>query len=185
MAISESDQQQVLKFWFSEASQKLWFNSTDEFDQAIREQFLPTWELASHQKLKDWERTVDGALALVIILDQFPLNMFRGKPESFATEQLARDVASEAIANGFDKQSRNTGKMFFYLPFMHSEDIKDQEYSIRLFKTAGLAENLKFAHHHHEIIKRFGRFPHRNEILGRKSTSQELVYLASKEAFHG
>jgi len=121
----------------------------------------------------------------VIVLDQFPLNLFRGQPESFATEAAARFVADRAIARGFDRTLPPVQRQFLYLPFMHGEALADQERSVRLYQQPGLEEGLRFARHHHDLIARFGRFPHRNTILGRASTAEERAYLASPEAFHG
>jgi len=177
--------EQVIEFWFSGRVQPLWFHSTTEFDAELAERFLPTWQAARQRALSDWEDTADGALALVIVLDQFPLNMFRGRPEGYSTEAAAREVAGRAIARGFDASLDDAQKAFLYMPYMHSETLADQDRSVTLFREAGLTENLKFAEHHRDLVQRFGRFPHRNAILGRESTPQELAYLASDEAFHG
>jgi uncharacterized protein (DUF924 family) len=175
----------IIEFWFSPRVEKLWFNSTGEFDQVIVSRFLSVFEAASSGKLTAWETTPLGALALVIVLDQFPLNMFRGQARSFSAEAQARRVADQAIRQGFDEQLEDAQKAFLYLPFMHSESLADQARSLALYEKAGLRDNLKYARHHHDIVKRFGRFPHRNKILGRESTAEELDYLNSKEAFHG
>lgn len=135
--------------------------------------------------MTDWEATPEGALALVIALDQFPLNLFRGQAESFATEAAARAVADRAIARGFDQAMSPVQRQFLYLPFMHSETLDDQERSVRLYQQPGLEDSLRFARHHRDLIARFDRFPHRNAILGRTSTAEESTYLASPEAFHG
>lgn len=180
-----SSSEDIIAFWFAERNQSLWFNSTPEFDQSLRERFLVTYRAAVDKQLLDWEQTPAGALALTIVLDQFPLNMFRGQPESFATEAAARTVADRAIAHSFDQQLAPTQRLFLYLPFMHSESLADQTRSVQLFDRLGLEESARFAHHHHDLIARFGRFPHRNAILGRESTGEELAYLASPEAFHG
>lgn len=135
--------------------------------------------------LNDWQNNPDGCLALVIILDQLPLNMFRGTAKSFTSEAKSRDVARRAIEQGFDQKIDAARLAFLYLPFMHSEDLADQDLSVQLFETAGLENNLHFAQHHREIVRRFGRFPHRNIILGRASTPEENDYLNSKEAFTG
>jgi uncharacterized protein (DUF924 family) len=176
---------QLLDFWFSERVSKLWFNATPEFDQELRDRFMPIYQLACEGRLDHWTSSANGALALVIIFDQLPLNMFRGKPKSFATESKSRDIAAHAIEKGLDQQLSRKQKAFLYMPFMHSENIADQDRSVELFEKAGLQENLRFAHHHRDIVKRFGRFPHRNQILGRQSSQAESEYLASKEAFHG
>lgn len=175
----------ILAFWFSEQVKPLWFNSTAAFDEEIRQRFLDVYQAALKKQLVNWGSTPQGSVALIIVLDQFPLNMFRGKAESFAGEKLAREVAGNAIEQGFDEQLEDEQKAFLYLPYMHSEDLSDQELSVQLFEKAGLKENLRFAKHHRDIVKRFGRFPHRNAALGRASSEAEIAYLNSDEAFHG
>ena len=176
---------EVIAFWFAETVQPLWFAATPAFDEALRARFLTTYRAAAAGQLNDWEATPGGALALVIALDQFPLNLFRGQAESFATEAAARAVADRAIARGFDQAMPPIQRQFLYLPFMHSETLDDQERSVRLYQQPGLEDSLRFARHHRDLIARFGRFPHRNAILGRASTAEESAYLASPEAFHG
>jgi uncharacterized protein (DUF924 family) len=175
----------VLAFWFSEPHRNLWFRSTDAFDAEIRERFEGTVQRALDGQLDHWSTTARGALALVILLDQFPLNMYRNRPESFAGEATARAIADQALSRGFDAQLNTVEKAFLLLPFMHSEDLPDQERSVALFEAAGLENNLRWARHHQDIVRRFGRFPHRNAILGRNSTEEELAWLASPDAFHG
>jgi len=177
--------QDIIDFWFAADTRKLWFDSTPEFDAELRVRFLPTWEQARDGELDDWMQTVEGCLALAVVLDQLPLNMFRGKAESFSTEARAREVARVAIDRGFDDGLEAERKAFLYLPFMHSEALEDQQLALRLFAQPGLESNLRFAHHHHDIVARFGRFPHRNAALGRDSTEAEIAYLNSKEAFTG
>jgi len=179
------DSDEVLAFWFAESSKPLWFDSTPEFDQTLRERFAATYRAAAAGALADWEDTPSGALALVIALDQFPLNMFRGEPESFTHATAARSVADRAIARGFDKALTAEQRLFLYLPFMHGESLADQDRSVLLFERLGSNGSLRFARHHRDLIRRFGRFPHRNAILGRESTPEEIAYLASPEAFHG
>jgi uncharacterized protein (DUF924 family) len=176
---------EVLALWFAEATQPLWFASTPAFDEALRARFLATYRAAAAGQLTAWEATAEGALALVIVLDQFPLNLFRGRAESFATEAAARAVADRAIARGFDQAVPPIQRQFLYLPFMHSETLADQERSVRLYQQPGLEDSLRFARHHRDLIARFGRFPHRNAPLGRASTAEEIAYLASPKAFHG
>ncbi len=176
---------EVIDFWFSATTQPLWFNSTPAFDREIAERFASTLDAAANDMLESWELTPQGALALVIVLDQFPLNMFRGQARSFATEQLALKVAERAIQRDFDHKLSPQERAFLYMPYMHSEDIQDQDKAVTLYSQAGLQDNLRFAEHHRGIIQRFGRFPHRNAILRRESTRQEREYLASVEAFHG
>ena len=177
--------QSVLKFWFSDSTRKRWFDSTPQFDRELTDRFLATWRSAAAGRLAEWEESPEGALALVIVLDQFPLNMFRDGPESFATEAASRDIARRAIDRGFDARLSDGQKGFLYMPFMHSENLQDQDRCVALFEAAGLTDSLKWARHHREIVRRFGRFPHRNGILGRESSDEERTYLDSDEAFLG
>lgn len=177
--------QALVDFWFSPEVAKRWFNSTPAFDDELRERYRESHLAASRGALDEWQETALGALALVILFDQIPLNIYRGKAQSFATEARARAVAQQAIARGFDAQLTDAQKAFMYLPFMHSENLEDQDTSIQLFTRAGLDNNLRFAKHHREIVHRFGRFPHRNAILGRQSTDEEIAWLAGKDAFKG
>jgi len=175
----------VMTFWFDERVRPLWFASTPAFDQEVRERFESTWRAARDGRLNAWEATAEGALALVLVLDQFPLNMYRGRPEAFATEARARAVADRAIALGFDRMLDDERRGFLYLPYMHSESLADQDRSVSLYEAAGLIEGLRWARHHRDIVRRFGRFPHRNAILGRESTSAEVAWLASEEGYRG
>jgi uncharacterized protein (DUF924 family) len=177
-------EQAVLEFWFDEPARRQWFSATPAFDSEIRERFESTWRQARDGELSDWEQTPAGALALVILLDQFPLNMYRGEAISFSTEAQARAVAGRAIDRGFDRQLPFDRLAFLYLPYMHSESLADQERSVALFEAAGLGKNLEFAQGHRDIVRRFGRFPHRNRILGRDSSAEELAWLASPGAFN-
>jgi uncharacterized protein (DUF924 family) len=177
--------QSIVDFWFSGAVRPLWFKSTPEFDNQLRERFEQLWRQAAAGKLDSWAKSAEGALALVILLDQIPLNIFRGKASSFSTEAKAREITGRAIDKGWDTTLTDVQKTFLYMPFMHSETPADQDRAVSLYQAAGLEYNLKFARHHQDIIRRFGRFPHRNAILGRESTAAELAYLASDEAFHG
>jgi len=176
---------EVLAFWFSDQIRERWFNSTPALDLEIHERFFSVYQDAINGRLAEWKNSADGCVALVILLDQLPLNMFRGKAESFASEEFSRLVAHHAIEKGFDQMLTDQYKVFLYMPFMHSEALSDQDRSVELFDAAGLTENLKFARHHRDIIKKFGRFPHRNSILNRLNTPAEQDYLASKEAFLG
>jgi uncharacterized protein (DUF924 family) len=166
----------VLTFWREAGSDK-WFGKDDAFDTEIRSRFLPTYEAAAASQLTAWEETPDGALALVIVLDQFPRNMFRGERRAFAADPLARQVADRAIARGFDLLFPPAERSFFYLPLEHSESLADQERCIALYRAMGDADLLKWAELHHDIIRRFGRFPHRNVILGRDTTPAEKAFL--------
>ena len=173
----------VLDFWFLAAARERWFGSTPEFDEVVRSRFEHVWTQAREHALIDWEESQDGALALVIVLDQFPLNMFRDDGKRHSTEAQSREVAGRAIARGFDQRLPHDRLAFLYLPDMHSESLADQDRSVELFEGAGLDANLGFARHHREIVRRFGRFPHRNQALGRDSTPEEIEWLASPEAF--
>ncbi|MCZ6469722.1 MAG: DUF924 domain-containing protein [Gammaproteobacteria bacterium] len=177
--------QDLIEFWFSEEASKHWFNSTKAFDRALLEAHEQTWLDAKQARLDHWQQSAVGSLALVILLDQLPLNMFRGQAKSFATESQSRDVARAAIAIGFDQELTASRKAFLYMPFMHSEELDDQALGVKLFDQPGLESNHRFARHHYGIIERFGRFPHRNKILGRESTDAEIEYLNSKQSFQG
>ncbi|MFK4561814.1 uncharacterized protein (DUF924 family) [Bradyrhizobium ottawaense] len=142
------------------------------------------WQKAVAGEIASWEASDDGALALVIVLDQFPRNMFRGTPQAFASDALARDVARRAIDRGVDARVDPVLLEFLYLPFMHSEHLPDQLHCVALFQNTENAENLKYAREHADIIQRFGRFPHRNHLLGRDSTEEEQAFL-DKGGFAG
>jgi uncharacterized protein (DUF924 family) len=170
------DLRDVIAFWRAAGARK-WFGKDADFDRAITARFLATHEAAVAGQLSDWEATPEGALALLLLLDQFPRNMFRGSARAFATDPLARAVADRAIARGFDEKSPSGERMFFYLPFEHSENLADQERSLALSRRAGGGTADRYAEIHADIIRRFGRFPHRNAILGRASTPQEQAFL--------
>ena len=181
----QNTSEEIINFWFKEIDNKLWFNSTLELDELIKQRFESIYHAALSDKLAEWEKIPQGSLALVIVLDQFPLNMYRGKRESFAGERKAIEVTKNAIKLGFDQNLSDKEKAFLYLPLMHSEDLADQDLSVELFEKAGLEHNLRYAKHHREIIRKYGRFPHRNKILDRESTTEEIEYLDSEEAFLG
>jgi uncharacterized protein (DUF924 family) len=172
-----SDPADVLAFWRAAGPDK-WYEKDDAFDAAIRERFLATYAAAAAGRLAAWENTAEGALALVIVLDQFPRNMFRGDARSFAADPLARAVADRAIARGFDKLYVPPERRFFYLPFTHSENLADQERCVALNRAAADDEGVKWAELHADVIRRFGRFPHRNQMLGRATTADEQAFLA-------
>jgi uncharacterized protein (DUF924 family) len=174
---------EILAFWYSDRISKRWFSSTPALDEEIRVRFEAIWNRAAAGELDTWAETPEGALALVIVLDQLPLNMYRGKPKAFLTEQQAVAVARQAVARGFDQRLEKGRLLFLFMPLMHSENPEDQDLSVRLFRNAGL--DTHYPEHHRGIVRRFGRFPHRNAILGRESTEEEEDYLASAEAFKG
>ena len=165
----------IITFWRSAGPDK-WYAKDDTFDQELRDRFMDTWEAARDGKLGAWQDSDEGALALLIVLDQFPRNMFRNDARAFSTDALARSVATRAIAEGRDRRIEQEMRAFMYLPFEHSEDITDQERSIALFKSLS-ADSLKWAELHADIIREFGRFPHRNAVLGRATTPEEAAFL--------
>jgi len=166
----------IVTFW-REAGYDKWFGQDAAFDQAIRSRFLPTYEAAANGELAAWQESRESALALVILLDQFPRNMFRGSARAYATDALARAVADRALARGFDQATDEALRQFFYLPFMHSEALIDQDRSVRLYEALGEAEQLRYAREHRDIVASFGRFPHRNGVLGRDMTAAEQAFL--------
>ena len=166
----------ILSFW-RHAGEQRWWAKDAAFDTVIRTRFQGTWEAGRDGKLALWQATDDGALALVIVLDQFPRNMFRGDPKTFSTDSMALAAARSAIAQGRDKRIDQNLLPFLYVPFMHSEKLADQEECVALFKQCGDSENLKFAEEHADIIRKFGRFPHRNTTLGRTTTPEEKAFL--------
>jgi uncharacterized protein (DUF924 family) len=168
--------QDVIAFW-REAGETKWFDQDDGFDAAIRDRFLPHCDAAAQGELGGWEAAPDGALALVLLLDQFPRNLYRGTPRAYATDVAALAAAERALARGFEKSCDQKLAFFFYLPLIHAEDISRQERALAFFEQLGLPDNLRAARRHRDIIARFGRFPHRNAILGRVSTPEEQRYL--------
>jgi uncharacterized protein (DUF924 family) len=166
----------ILAFW-REAGRDAWYKRNDAFDAEVRRRYLSVWEQAAAGRLASWEASDDGALALVIVLDQFPRNIFRGTPEAFASDALAREVARRAIARGADSRIDPILLEFLYMPFMHSEHLPDQLHCVALLANTDNAENLKYAREHADIIQRFGRFPHRNGLLGRDTTAEEQAFL--------
>src|SRR5215471_7872512 len=166
----------VVAFWHK-AGPDRWFNKDAAFDKEIYVRFFDTYEAAAAGKLSGWEQTAQSALALLLLLDQFPRNMFRGDARAFATDPLARAVAAGAIVRGFDSQVSTDLRSFFYIPFEHSEDLADQERGIAFHKAIGDLDGVKWAELHADIIRRFGRFPHRNAVLGRTTTPEEQAFL--------
>ena len=167
---------EILAFWRGAGGER-WYRRDDAFDAEVRRRYLALWQQAGTGQLSSWEATDDGALALTIVLDQFPRNMFRDDSRTYASDALAREVASRAIARGADKRVDAALLEFLYMPFMHSEHLPDQLRCIELFREAGNTENLKYAEDHAGIVARFGRFPHRNRILGRATTPEEQAFL--------
>jgi uncharacterized protein (DUF924 family) len=169
--------QRVIDFW-REAGPSMWFAKDAEFDRRFRERFLLDHEAAARGELAQWQSTPEGALALILLLDQFPRNAFRGTPRMYDTDAMARKVAGIAFAAGFDRMFETELQVFFVLPYGHSEDLADQERAVALARRL-TDDHLAHATRHRDIVRRFGRFPHRNEILRRESTKEEIEYLAN------
>ncbi len=167
---------QVVDFWRAAGPEK-WFAKDEGLDRAIATKFLAAHEAAASGRLADWEATAEGALALLLLLDQFPRNMFRDSARAFATDPLARAVADRALAHGFDTAVPHEERVFFRLPFEHSESLADQERSLALSRAANNGKADEWAELHADIIRRFGRFPHRNAVLGRATTAAEQGFL--------
>jgi uncharacterized protein (DUF924 family) len=163
----------VLGYWFGLEPEQ-WFSHDAELDSEIRKRFCELWQEQRQRPAADFVEAPDHALAAVILFDQFPRNMFRGHAEQFATDHLALAIAKTAIDRGFDDMPPER-RQFLYMPFQHSEDLRDQERSLLLFAALGQPEPLRFARLHHDVIARFGRFPHRNAMLGRKPRADEIA----------
>lgn len=173
----------VLTFWFSEAVEAAWFARDEEVDRDIAERFSNTYEMAIKAELDHWQKLPKEALALTIVLDQLPRNLFRGSARSFESDDNALAVAKSALDQGFDQQLSLKERAFFYLPLMHSEDIEEQSRCVELYKTLDNPLALDFAIQHYDIIEKFGRFPHRNNILGRVTTAAEARFLEDHSGF--
>lgn len=181
--------EEILRFWFwasdsTKRDARAWFVPDATFDQACTTGFLIDHERAAAGALHDWQAASRSALALILLLDQFPRNMFRGTPRAFATDPQALAVAKHVVAHRFDSALTAAERVFVYLPFEHSENLDDQDEGIRLFRQladqdSSAASYLEYAEGHRETIRRFGRFPHRNAILGRISTPEEAEFLSS------
>jgi len=173
---AEPAAEDVLEFW-REAGPERWFEKDEQFDKAMIDRFLPLHGEASSGTLDHWSDEAEGSLALILVLDQFSRNMFRGSAKSFAQDEQALTIAGKAIRLGFDSQFDQDLRVFFYMPFEHSECLADQHRCVRLVHTLGDPEFLDYANLHREIIRRFGRFPHRNAVLGRHSSPAEQAFL--------
>lgn len=163
----------ILDFWFEELTPEDWYTGKAETDEAIRNRFLPLYREFLAAPPEEARTDPDAALACVILFDQFPRNMFRGHADQFATDHLALAIARAAIERGYDDGMASERRGFLYMPFQHSEELQDQIQSLLLFTALGDPEMLHYARLHHDVIQRFGRFPHRNEVLGRKPTAME------------
>lgn len=167
---------EILDFWWGEAASKWWVKDPD-FDREVQARFEPTLEAAIRGDLNAWREAPESCLAYIVVLDQFSRNIYRDSPRSFAQDPQALTATLEGQAKLFDRQLSKSQRIFFYLPFMHSENLKMQKRSIEAYEELGEKENLEFARQHAVIIERFKRFPHRNPILGRKSTPEEEAFL--------
>ena len=169
--------QDILEFWFEEIETAQWFKKDDAFDQLMVERFSDIHAQAVRCELFGWREHAHGRLAEIIVLDQFSRNMFRGTPQSFANDPLALVLAQEAVSRGADQEISQEQRGFFYLPFMHSESLVIHQEAERLYNQQGMESSLEWEIKHKKIIERFGRYPHRNEVLGRESTEEELAFL--------
>ena len=179
--------EEVLEFWFGREDEpgfgefrEAWFRKDPEFDQMVRDRFQDLYEGAARGDLDAWKDEAHSCLALAILLDQFPRNMFRGDPRSYATDRKAQEIAEYAVDRALDRELPAFQRMFLYMPFMHSEDLEHQRRSVELFGVLGGEDDGDSSHYavqHMEIIERFGRFPHRNEVLGRQTTPEEAEFL--------
>ncbi|WP_320819564.1 DUF924 family protein [Thalassolituus sp.] len=167
----------VLNFWFTESKPVQWFKKDPAFDQVIQQRFGNLHAQAAIGELYTWRGTAEGRLAEVIVLDQFSRNIYRDLAQAFGCDALALVLAQEAVAQGLDDNLPLTERKFLYMPYMHSESLVIHEEALRLFALPGLEENLNFEHRHRDIIAKYGRYPHRNAILGRESTAEELAFL--------
>ena len=165
----------LLDFWFNQVGEQGWFGHDPDLDRFCTARFRTLWQEKQALPAESFLDRADDALAAILLFDQLPRNMFRDTAEAFATDPLARDVARGAIALGYDIQIGGAGRLFFYMPFQHSEAIEDQDLSLTLFEGAGDERSLDFARKHHETIARFGHFPHRNAVLGRPTTPEEAA----------
>jgi uncharacterized protein (DUF924 family) len=168
---------EVLKFWFEQINPSKWWAKDDDFDQLVRVRFTAIHGQATRCELFEWRTEARGRLAEIIVLDQFSRNMFRDSPLAFASDALALALAQEAISARADEALSLTERSFLYLPFMHSESLKIHELALHLYRNNGIQNNLDFEIRHKRIIERFGRYPHRNAILGRQSTDEEIEFL--------
>ena len=169
---------EILRFWFEESTPSQWFAKDDEFDRLIVERFSPVHAQAVSGELFEWRENERGRLAEIIVLDQFSRNMFRDSPLAFANDQMALVLSQEAVSLGADKLLEPVERGFLYLPFMHSESRKIHEVAERIYREHGVESSLDWELRHKAIIDRFDRYPHRNEVLGRTSTAEELAFLA-------
>ena len=169
--------QQIIEFWFEETRPEQWWKKDEVFDALLIERFSDIHDSASRCELFEWRKHPGGRLAEIIILDQFSRNMFRDTPRAFATDPVSLALSQEAVSCGADRELPPVQRSFLYMPYMHSESLQIHEVAVGLFRENGIQDNLDFELSHKRIIERFGRYPHRNDILGRASTAEELEFL--------
>ncbi|MDM9628571.1 DUF924 family protein [Rhizobium sp. S152] len=174
--------QEVHDFWFEECGRDDWFAKAGELDQEITERFRDTHLALAADVTENWRATPENLLAAIVVLDQFPRNIYRNTPLAFATDGLALAAAKLAIEAGYDQRVPDVCRVFFYMPFEHAEDILEQDRSVALFTALGDEEYIDYARRHYEVIATYERFPHRNRLIGRQSTAAELEYLAKPGA---
>lgn len=172
---------EVLRFWFEELRPQQWFHKNPDVDAEILARFKTTYEMATQNLCDHWASDANGALALIIVLDQFPRHMFRATPLAFTSDKAALLIAKQAVSSGFDIILDSTKRGFLYIPFQHSEELVEQERSLELYGSMQDVNptGFTYAKRHYDVIKQYGRFPHRNEILGRESSAEEKEYLAT------
>ena len=172
--------EEVIAFWFESLEPADWYRKSDELDERIRERFEPTFHQVVTGETSAWRDSPEGRLAEIIVLDQFSRNMFRGTPAAFATDPIALVLAQEAVRNGVDRELEGPKRPFLYMPYMHSESAKVHQLALQLFTDT---PNLKYEVEHKAIIDRFGRYPHRNAVLGRTSTPEEVEWMKENKGF--
>lgn len=167
----------ILDFWFKEITPKQWWQKSSDFDQLIAHRFGELHQAATRCELYEWRNSAQGRLAEIIVLDQFSRNIYRDQPQAFASDNLALILAQEAVSKKADLELNPTERAFLYMPYMHSESLMIHEVAVNLFKQPGMENNFEFELKHKAILDRFGRYPHRNVILGRDSTAEETKFL--------
>jgi len=175
--------QDIIHFWFKKYGPKQWFAKDEEFDEEIREKFLDTYEAATCGETAMWRDTAEGRLAEIIVLDQFGRNMFRGTDQAFADDAQALKLAQDAVSHGADQEVNQRKRKFFYMPYMHSESLAVHKEGLPLFEALEDEETLRYEKEHQRIIEQFGRYPHRNAVLGRESTEDEREFLKERSGF--
>ncbi len=182
-----SDAEAILAFWLDELEPEQWFKRDDAVDQAIRDRFLPVYErviAGNYQELAAWGQSARGSLAVLVLLDQFPRNLFRGSPRSFESDAKALELSEAAVDLGHDMQIDGPARCFIYMPMEHAEDLAVQERCCELMARTGDPDYVKYAEIHRDIIAQFGRFPHRNAVLGRETTPEETDFLKTPHTFY-